>query len=297
MNEFNQFFSQAYLWLSLLGGLHCLILCIYIRFIHQPRTIKHHLLAYIIGLLALYFFTGIINQYNTPIPINIFFTLLIPLYFLLMPLMYLYCKHHVSSPSRNDFNWKHFYPVVGIIFLVVLALSYHWLMRMNSSIYSFENIWIEQNFNIIFIVFPGLLSLQAAFYFILIFKLLNKLSFNKSLFEHSELHHIKFKWLLILTFALIMNWLVRSLLLMLPFYTGENITVFNLLLSRIILLISLYILAFYGLKQITDIAHMKDKKLSSMKPVTLSTRTKEQLLTEEELDFIHQIMSESKPHA
>lgn len=290
MNEFNQFFSQAYLWLSLLGGLHCLILCIYIRFIHQPRSKKHHLLAYIIGLLALYFFTGIINQHNTPIPINLLFTLLIPIYFLLMPLVYSYCKHHVASSNHDHFNWQHFYPAAGIIILVILALSYHWLTRINSS----ENIWIVEDFNSIFIIFPGVLSLQAAVYFILIFKLLNKLSFNKNVFEHSELHHIKFKWLLILTFALIMNWLVRSLLLMLPFYSGNTITVFNLLLSRIVLLISLYILAFYGLKQITDIAYMRDKKRSSMHPITPSATTQEHLITEEELDFIHQIINKNR---
>lgn len=32
MNEFYTFFAQAYWWLSLLGGLHCLTLAIYIRF-------------------------------------------------------------------------------------------------------------------------------------------------------------------------------------------------------------------------------------------------------------------------
>ncbi|WP_299003984.1 hypothetical protein [uncultured Shewanella sp.] len=289
MNEFNPFFFQAYLWLPLLGGLHCLILCTYIRFIHQPRTKKHHLLTYITGLLALYFFTGLISQHNTSIPINILFTLIMPIYFLFMPLMYLYCKEHVTSSSHDNFNWKHFYPTVGIVILLVLTLSNHRFIAVNS----FENIGIVKNFNIIFIVFPGLLSLQAVFYFILIFRLLNKLLLSKSPLENSALHHIKFKWLLILTFALIMNWLVINLLLMLPFYTDNRITVFNLLLTQIILLISLYILAFYGLKQMTDIAYMRDQNQSSMNPIALSATTQAHLLTEEELDFIHQVINKS----
>ncbi|WP_298773669.1 hypothetical protein [uncultured Shewanella sp.] len=294
MNEFNQFFSQAYLWLSLLGGLHCVTLFIYIRFVHRVPSKDHNLLAWIIGLIAFYFLTGMINKHNAPLPINILFTLLIPMYFLLMPLVYLYCKRNVTETSNNDLSWKHFYPAVTIATLVILTLSYHWLIPINLSTHLFSNVWIDQKFNIIFFVFPGLLSLQAAFYFILIFNLLNIFPFENRSFKNPELSQIKFKWLLILTFALIMNWLVRSLLIMLPFYTGESISVFNLLLSRIILLISLYILAFYGLKQITDLTYLKNQKRSSPHPIRPSATAKELLLTEEELDFIHQVMNENK---
>ncbi|WP_299489988.1 hypothetical protein [uncultured Shewanella sp.] len=294
MNEFNQFFSQAYLWLSILGGLNCLTACIYINLNHQPRSFNSHLLAGILGLLAVYFFTGAINEHNAPIPINMLFTLIIPIYFLLMPLVYLYCKSNVTIKSINHLNWKHFYPAILVAILVVLVFAYHWFILLHSSNLFFQTIWTPQEFNMIFMVFPGLLSLQAAFYFILIFNLLNKFPFKKDALQNPELTQIKFKWLLLLTFALIMNWLVRCLLIMLPFYTGDTINLFNLLLSRVILLISLYILAFYGLKQVTHIAHIKKQKMSSIQPPPSSNTVKDNLLTDEELDFLQQVMNENK---
>lgn len=46
MNEFNGFFAQAYWWLSLFGGLHCLALAIYIRYFYQAETHQNLLASF-----------------------------------------------------------------------------------------------------------------------------------------------------------------------------------------------------------------------------------------------------------
>ncbi|MCL1126743.1 hypothetical protein [Shewanella surugensis] len=292
MNEFNNLFSQTYLWLSLLGGLHCFFIAIYIRFFHQTPSENHKLLANILGLLAVYFFTGMINKHNAPIPIVVLFTLIIPIYFLLMPLLYLYCSRNVKGSAHTNLSIIHFYPAIMIVIVVIITLSYRLFMIVDSPNTAESLMLSTQQRNVIFIAFPGLLSLQAAFYFILIFNILNKFSTQKSASINKKLDKIKFKWLLILTFALMMNWLVRSLLIMLPFYIGDHISQFNLLLSRLILLLSLYILAFYGLKQVTDIAYIRGQKQALKIPTTTPSLSKEARLTEEEITFLQQVMNE-----
>ncbi len=66
MTAFSDIFTQAYWWLSLLGGLHCLALSIYARFVYQDSHSQRRLLAGIFALMALYFFTGLFNSDNTP---------------------------------------------------------------------------------------------------------------------------------------------------------------------------------------------------------------------------------------
>jgi len=55
MNEFNDFVSQGYWWLSLLGGLHCLGLGLYIRYIYREKNGNQKILGSIFSLMALYF--------------------------------------------------------------------------------------------------------------------------------------------------------------------------------------------------------------------------------------------------
>ncbi len=45
MTAFSDIFTQAYWWLSLLGGLHCLALSIYARFVYQDSHSQRRLLA------------------------------------------------------------------------------------------------------------------------------------------------------------------------------------------------------------------------------------------------------------
>lgn len=294
INEFNSFFSQAYLWLSLLGSLHCFAIGIYIRFFHQPVSENHKLLAKILGLLAIYFLTGMLNKHNAPIPMIVLFTLIIPIYFLLMPLLYLYCRKNLKYRTQHRLHIAHFYPAIIIVIFVIITLSYRLFIAITPSFSIAGMTFSTQQLNVIFIAFPGLLSLQAAFYSVLIFKILNQFSIKDINTTNPQLDKIKFKWLFILTFALIMNWLIRSLLIMLPFYLGDQTSQLNLLLSRLILLLSLYLLAFYGLKQVTDIAYIRGQKHALKKPST-TPAPKEALLTEEELTFLQQVMNEDPP--
>ncbi|MGM8892009.1 hypothetical protein ACS8FA_14340, partial [Psychrobacter sp. 1Y1] len=100
MNEFSEFFSQGYWWLSLLGGLHCLGLGLYIRYIYTEQSGNHKILGGIFSLMALYFFTGLLNINNAPAPIHLLFILIIPVYFLMMPLLYLYCDRSLNEIKR-----------------------------------------------------------------------------------------------------------------------------------------------------------------------------------------------------
>ncbi|AVV84913.1 hypothetical protein SPWS13_3174 [Shewanella putrefaciens] len=121
MNEFNTFFAQAYWWLSLLGGLHCLALAIYIRYFYHADG-NQKLLASFLSLIALYFLTGMLNRDNTPIPIHILFNLINPIYFLLMPLLYLYCKRSLEQRFEPIGFSKHYWPSIFTLFIAVIDI-------------------------------------------------------------------------------------------------------------------------------------------------------------------------------
>ncbi|WP_065188389.1 hypothetical protein [Shewanella woodyi] len=294
MNEFNSFFSQGYWWLSLLGGLHCIGLGLYVRYIYREGNGNHKLLGSIFSLLGLYFFTGMLNRENSPAPIHLVFTLIIPVYFLLMPLLYLYCYRSLNNIKRHIKLSKHFYPalIVAIAVLIASIINQHFTVQLSnipeSGRLTFTHIGALGT------LLPGILSIQTFIYFVLIIQMLKRYRGRSHKAHQESLQDIKFRWLLVLTFAMVCNWLVRTLLVILPFYLGDQISEMTQAMTRLLLLLTVYVLAIYGLKQITKAAYLRGKLTYANDRVSTPIKASSQLLNSEELNYLHQLMKDDK---
>lgn len=293
MNEFSEFFSQGYWWLSLLGGIHCLGLGLYIRYIYHERSGNNKILGDIFSLMALYFFTGLLTRDNAPAPIHLLFILIIPVYFLVMPLLYLYCDRSLHDIKQPIGFSHHFYPALIIAMIVVLVTGYRVFITNN-----WPNIELLQsheltNLSLLAMLLPALLFIQTGIYFYYIIKMLSRYPGRVSRLHQDSLKDIKFRWLLVLTLALMSNWLIRAVLILLPFYFGEQLFYVNQAATKLTLLLTVYVLAIYGLKQITRAAYLRGK-LAQQPPQKTPMQASQQLLSSEELAYLQQLMQENK---
>lgn len=293
MNEFNSFFAQAYWWLSLFGGLHCLALASYIRFFYRTTDNSSHILASFLALIALYFLTGMLNKDNSPIPLHILFNLLNPLYFLLMPLLYLYCKRCLQPTNEPLGLSKHYWPAIVTALFAMLDFSMRVQLHQSSGV---KIDLFDNNFNISQweILLPALLSLQTCFYFGALWSLFQQQQqFHTGLATeaHIKLTEIRLSWLVGLTGAMLLNWLTRVLVVIFPFYFGDHLSLLSHALPRLTLLLSMYLLAVYGLQHITRSAYLSGR-LTAQAPT--ATTSNESLLTDEEYAFLQEIQQDSQ---
>ncbi len=292
MNEFSTFFTQAYWWLSLFGGLHCFALAFYIRFIYTAGD-NQRLLAGFLALTGFYFLTGMLNHDNTPIPIHVLFSLINPIYFLLMPLLYLYCQRTLEPRTAPIGFSKHYWPSLIILCLAAIDISVRLFLHKNS-------LWsqipadsrLPNDVNHWALVLPILLMLQTAAYFIALWRLFSRhrlthLQRNDGSYESLRLIHLR--WLLGLTLVMLLNWLIRVFTVVLPFYLGDSLSTLSRALPHLTLLLSFYLLAAYGLKQITRAAYLRGHLATPPKPEA----PKVELLSTEELEFIQELQNES----
>ncbi|MCL1063267.1 hypothetical protein MK852_14235 [Shewanella benthica] len=292
MNEFSSFFSQSYWWLSLLGGLHCIALGLYIHYIYREGNGNHKLLGSIFSLMALYFFTGMLNRDNSPAPIHLLFTLIIPVYFLLMPLLYLYCYRSLHNIRRSIRFSRHFYLalIVAIVVIITSLLSKNFTPGI--SIIELSNESNMSQISKLGALLPGLLSIQTCIYFILIIRMLKKYRGRTYKAHQESLRDIKFSWLLVLTFAMMANWLIRTVLVILPFYLGDQISELTQAFTRLALLLTIYVLAIYGLQQITRAAYLRGRLTITTNSGTSKNKASTQLLNSEELNYLQHLLKE-----
>ena len=282
---YNNFLYEGYWWLSLLGALHCIGLGIYIRYIYRDRNDNHKLLGAIFSLLALYFLTGLIAKHNTPIPLQLVFILIIPAYFLLMPMLYLYCYRSLHNIKRNISLSRHFYPAIALALLNTMVFLFS--PDFHAKIAGMPQQSMS-HVTLLGAIQPALLSLQTIIYFALILRLLKRFKGKAQRAHQDSLKDIKFRWLLALTLAMMSNWLVRTFLVILPFYFGDSVSVTAQASTRLFLLLTVYVLALYGLRQITMAAFIRGK-LTRPTQTRAAQKTSEQLLNSEELNYLQQI--------
>ena len=289
MNEFNGFFAQAYWWLSLFGGLHCLALAIYIRYFYQAET-HQNLLASFLSLIALYFLTGLINRDNAPIPIHLLFNLISPIYFLLMPLLYLYCKNSLNQTNQPIAFSKHYWPALLTLLFAIIDIVIKLTGYQTGKWPSVVLIFSELNISHWSALLPALLSIQTCYYFIALWMLFHRHKQKQTNMTSSQetLGTIRFRWLIGLTLAMLLNWLIRVFVVILPFYFGDNLSLLSNALPRLTLLLSIYMLAVYGLKQITRSAYLKGR----MTKQPSQPHVIHNVLTPEEYEFLHQVQQD-----
>ncbi|MCH1931425.1 hypothetical protein L9G16_14655 [Shewanella sp. A25] len=292
MDQFNSFFAQAYWWLSLFGGLHCFGLALYIR-IRFRTDVNQRLLAAFLALIALYFFTGMVNRDNAPIPMHLIFNLLNPIYFLVMPLLYLYCKSTLEERTTSIGFSKHYLPSLISLGLALLDIMLRLSLHTQASGFAQKFFEFRQHIDVSHwsLIFPLLLLIQTASYFIALIKLLrpDKLRPTTAVNEDvATLQSIRFHWLLMLTIVMLLNWLLRVFLVVLPFYFGDSLSMLSLALPHLSLMLSFYVLAAFGLRQITHAAFVRGHLSAPAKTAS----QEQEILTPEELDFIQQIQIE-----
>lgn len=281
MTEFSDIFTQAYWWLSLLGGLHCLALSLYAHFAHRGNANQQRLLTALFAIMALYFFTGLFNRDNTPAPIHLLFLLLLPLYFLLMPALYQYLKLQLRPAASPKLPLKHLLPSMFAMLLVVLL----WLFNP-SLITGLALLGYQPSLNWGSLLLPLLLLMQTALYLVLVLQLMKR-HYQAPNELDSRLQQLGNHWLLILTLTLILTWLVRNIAVLLTLFFGDQFSVVAQAVPRLALLLTLYLLAIYGLNQLTRAAYLRERS-------PRNASMPKQPLDKEELDFLNEILHEKK---
>ncbi|MCL1067514.1 hypothetical protein L2735_11965 [Shewanella olleyana] len=288
------FFSQAYIWLSLLGGIHCLGVGLYVRYIYanndSETTQSSRLLGSLFILIALFFATGAITRENAPIQIHFILTLMVPFYFLLMPLLYSYCKSSLKIKVSDLNIIKHLLPTLISMIAIVIAISFNIGLDPDASHQSVNTVSELSHINKLALIAPGFLIAQSLLYSVLIIKTLKKHKKRFKLTNQQSLKDIRFRWLLVLTSGILLNWALRLVMVLVPFYFGDTVSELAHTIARLSLLLTVYGFALYGLHQITRAAYLRGnvKTNISDKPQKASA----QLLNSEELNYLQSILNE-----
>ncbi|MFS1437077.1 hypothetical protein [Shewanella sp. 10N.286.48.A6] len=285
----NQFFSQAYIWLSLLAGIHCLGVGFYVRYIfaNNDSSTSHsnRLLGALFILISLFFFSASITRENAPIQIHFMMTLMVPFYFLLMPLLYSYCKACLQIKT-SDLNFvKHILTTLISMAVIVVTVSFNIGMVPDASHIQVNNISELVTINKIALVMPAIILIQSGIYFFLIISALSRHRVDK----HQSLKNVRFRWLLLLTGGILLNWVLRLVLVLLPFYFGDTISSYAVGIVRLCLLATIYGFAIYGLHQVTRLVFLRIKVNK-----TPQHHSAKLLLDNEELDYLRSVISDDK---
>ncbi|WP_299574142.1 hypothetical protein [uncultured Shewanella sp.] len=267
----------------------------YIYANNDPDTTQsNRLLGSLFILIALFFAIGAVTRENAPIQIHFILTLMVPFYFLLMPLLYSYCKASLKIPVSDGNIVKHLMPTFVSMFFIVIAVLFNIGLDPTASKQPINTLSELSHINRVALIMPVFIILQSCLYFGLIFKTLNKHKKRFKLTTQQSLKDIRFRWLLILTGGILLNWILRIMMVLVPFYFGDSISVLAHTIARLSLLVTVYGFALYGLHQITRAAYLrgnvnnKANSNDSSKPQKAS----EQLLNAEELNYLQSIMIE-----
>ena len=254
----SEFLQQAYWWLSLFGCLHCGLLSIvlWVKGQRQPQRSSNWIVIAIFMTLSLYFFTGMVNRDNAPIPIHVFLAMLMPTYFLLMPLVYLYCKYELVEHARIGKKnvLLHSLPSIIVAFIIITFS----VMHFTTDVYLESDAIRHQgsfSFTLLGVILPIALLVQMAWYFFSIARLIRKQSASVSALKKQSVDGLKIRWLLVLTMSIIANWLIRCILVSVSFWFGDDYLLASETAMRFSLLMTLYVLAIYRLQQLTVIAY------------------------------------------
>ncbi|WP_372872700.1 hypothetical protein [Shewanella sp.] len=279
------FLEQSFKWLSLLGGLHCLGLGLYLRYLYRSRSGNQKLLAGIFSLLSLTFFTGLLTRDTVSLPMPLIYSLFIPGYFLLMPLLYQYC-YQALGKHTGSFGYHYLPAPLVAIGVMVDQLNKPGLLLPGTN----ERLSVA-DYTPFTTIITLLLFFQTCIYFILIFKLLLAHRSRGARAHEENLQDLRFRWLMTLCLALMLNWLLRVSLTLFPIYFGDGASELMIMFPRMVLLLSLYLLAFYGLHQITRAAYLRGQLAL---PPKVSQKASSQLLSADELAYLQQLIKEEK---
>jgi hypothetical protein len=88
---------------------------------------------------------------------------------------------------------------------------------------------------------------------------------------------------------MLINWLVRLTIVYLPFYSGSMVSILPQAITRLSLLVTMYILAFYGLHQVTRTAYFSRRAIQSDSNNTMNNQ---QILDADELSYLQDVIAD-----
>ena len=260
----------------------------------DPSTTQsNRLLGSLFLLIALFFATGATTRENAPIQIHFILTLMVPFYFLLMPLLYSYCKACLKIPISDSNILKHLAPTFVSMLVIVIAVFFNIGLDPNASTQAINSVSELSHINTIALIMPAFIILQSAIYFGLIFNTISKHKKRFKLTNQQSLKDIRLRWLLILTAGILLNWVLRIVMVLIPFYFGDTISATAHTIARLSLLVTVYGFALYGLHQITRAAYLRGNANNKNSNQTQQPqKASEQLLNSEELNYLQSIINE-----
>ncbi|WP_144211481.1 hypothetical protein [Shewanella donghaensis] len=246
-------------------------------------------------LISIFFFLGSITRENAPIQIHFIMTLMVPFYLLLMPLLFAYCKTCLQIKVSDNNIIKHLLPSLISMVVIAVAVSFNIGLSPDAIHIKADSISELSHINMIALVMPAVIMCQSGLYFVLIARSLRQHKRRFKLTSNQTLKDIRFRWLLILTGGILINWSLRLIIVLLPFYLGDTVSSFTHDIARLAVLLTVYGFAIYGLHQITRAAYLRsNNNISQSKSAKQGTPAKasEQLLNSEELNYLQSIMRE-----
>ncbi|WP_153916349.1 hypothetical protein [Shewanella sp. TC10] len=272
---------------------------LYVRYVYantDPATTQsNRLLGSLFILIALFFATGAFTRENAPIQIHFMLTLMVPFYFLLMPLLYSYCKSSLQINVSELNIIKHLLPTLISMIAIVAAISFNIGLDPDASLKSATTVSELVHINKLALIAPGLLIAQSILYFVLIFRTLKKHKKRFKLTNQQSLKDIRFRWLLILTGGILLNWVLRLVMVLVPIYFGDTVSELAHTIGRLSLLLTVYGFALYGLHQITRAAYLRGNVKTNNDTSDKPQKASAQLLNSEELNYLQSIINEDNP--
>ncbi|MFO6424702.1 hypothetical protein [Motilimonas sp. KMU-193] len=287
MADYQALFTQAYWWLSILGGLHCFAVALFLRFSLELNSTANRLLPFLFALIGWYFITGLIHKGLMPSLFDWLLPLVYPTYFVLMPLVYCYSKTSLQPNAEVQYR-KHFAPALIIALVIFALIAYQVLTTADlSQIRNLDDLRFIEFFAL---VLPLLTLLQSAFYFIHIFRLI-KTSQHQRPATDGELYQIRLRWIYLLVSGILLNWVIRVALIYYPFYTGLPPSMPFQAITSFCLLVTVYIFAFYGFHQIGRTAYLRGlSRANRSKP-----QTSKEIIDQDEMAFLQDLLADKNP--
>ncbi|WP_133408003.1 hypothetical protein [Parashewanella tropica] len=278
------FIEQAYWWLSLLAGLHCLLLSLmFLGSGWRKPTSQLMMLSAIFVILCLFFADGVLGEVLTE-PWRTFVgvvTASVSLF--ILPLCY---QYYIVSlyPEQSARERKNPHLISACIIVIFVLMAY--VVDPSIVTHSFQNpktiVWFT-GIERVSETLPILLFIQVGVYLVLMYRLLGGYKYQLQKTQTSLSANQTCHWLYVVTGFIFVNWLLAIpglVFVQLLNWKLENTVE---VIMHFTWLLSLYLLTLYRLQQLI---HIHTERSPSPYPQTQQSP----ILNEEEHDYITSVI-------
>ncbi|MBY6187464.1 hypothetical protein KUV89_12610 [Marinobacter hydrocarbonoclasticus] len=266
--------TWLHLGIALIGGINCLLLALFLRYLYRDPIQSERYLAAWFALLALYFsfsfLPGLLSQ-----------AILVPLYalqFFALPCLYLYLNSQLRQ-RKAPAGWHLKLPLALVLATIIL-------MALRQYYPVWAEVWSE---GVLVLLLPA--GAVAQFVFYLRAALADWRQFarpRRSLSASGR--DLRRTWLMVLASTATLVWLLRLVGTLLPLWLDATLPPWLDLALRIAIIGLLLFSLAYGLRQITNAAWLRRHQPSP--ELTPPKRASESILSSEELAFLRDLNKE-----